>query len=229
MMWNFCLQSVFREYGWRFIRRIAAPHPWRTAKAFLQAGAIDISDDMVRLSGGFSPGSRSIVGVGFCLKPMHPPCPSGRPNHDCVFLEHPSPFDLQACRSCTVRELGTLALKAGSAFYIMTSARDILSDVFMPSLRESRFTSAVFLLCAYSLRPFAVGMLASGIQGCLFQFRHGDCRDYGQWLLADRGIKNEQTVIHESSRAAIRGILAGAQRQPAPVQFKRRGNIYFAA
>ena len=229
MMWSFCLHSVFREYGWQFFRRIAAPHPVKTVKAFLLAGKIDISAGMTRLSGPCSPGMRSIVGVGFCLKPMDPPCPSGRANHDCLCIEQPPISEPPACRNCAIREFGMLALKTGSAFYIMTSARDILLDVFAPSLREGRFTSALFVLCRYSLRPFAVGMLASGIRGCIFQFKQGDCRDYRTWLLADRGIKNEQTEILDSTRAMIREIFASAPKESMPaVRFDKRGNVFFA-
>jgi hypothetical protein len=229
MMWSFCLHSIFREYGWQFFRRIAAPHPVRTAKAFLRAATIDVSDSMIRLSGPFSPGARSIVGVGFCLKPMDPPCPSGRANHDCLCFEQPPLSGSPACRNCAIREFGTLTLKTGSAFYIMTSARDILLDVFAPSLREGRFTSALFVLCRYSLQPFAVGMLASGIRGCMFQFKEGDCRDYRTWLLADRGIKNEETQILDSTRAMIRGILTSASKEAMPTaRFRKRGDIFFA-
>jgi hypothetical protein len=229
MMWNFCFRSIFREYGWQFFRRIAAPHPVRTAKAFLRVGTIDVSADMIRISGPCLPGARSIVGVGFCLKPMDPPCPSGRPNHDCLCFEQPQLPDSSACRNCAIREFGKLTLKTGSAFYIMTSARDILLDAFVPSLREGRFTSALCVLCRYSLRPFAVGMLASGIRGWMFQFKEGDCRGYKTWLLADRGIKNEQTEILDSTKATIREILTRASKETmAAVQFRKRGNIFFA-
>jgi hypothetical protein len=228
MMWNFCLHSIFREYGWQFFRRIAAPHPVRTAKAFLHAGAIDVSANMIRLSGSCLPGVRSIVGVGFCLKPVNPPCPSGRSNHDCIYLEHMPLFNSPICRDCAIREIGTLTLKTGSAFYIMTSARDILSDVFAPSLREGRFTSGLFVLCRYSVRPFAVGMMASDIRGCMFQFHRGDCLDYKTWLLADRGIKKEQTEILYSTQAAISEILGNASKEPtSAVRFRKRGNIFF--
>jgi hypothetical protein len=229
MIWSFCLNSIFREYGWQFFRRIAATHPVRTAKAFLNAAAIDVSGNRIRLSGACVPGARAIVGVGFCLKPMDPPCPAGRANHDCVYLERLTLSDSATCRNCAIRELGTLTLKTGSAFYIMTSARDILLDVFAPSLREGRFTSGLFVLCRYSIQPFAVGMLASGIRGCMFPFKQGDCRDYRTWRLADRGIKNERTEILDSTRAAISEILINASKEPMPaVQYKKRGNIFFA-
>lgn len=49
------------------------------------------------------------------------------------------------------------------------------------------------------------------------------------WLLADRGIKNEQTKILDSTHATIREILTSASKEPMPaVQFKKQGNIFFA-
>ena len=39
-------------------------------------------------------------------------------------------------RGCAVGVLGRLALKAGSALYIMTSAQDILFDLFVPALEK---------------------------------------------------------------------------------------------
>jgi len=228
-MLNFCLHSVFREYGLKFLRRIAAPHPVRTAKAFLQAGKIDVSGNMICLPGPCLSDEHWIVGVGFCLKPMDPLCPAGRANHDCHLFEHPALSDSPTCRNCLIRELGMLTLKTGSAFYVMTSARDVLLDVFEPSLREGLFTSGLFVLCRYSVQPFAVGMLASRIQGYIFQFNRGDCRDYKTWLLADRGIKNEQTEIIDSTRATIGEILKNASKRSIPaVRFKKRGNIFFA-
>lgn len=230
MILNFCLHSIFREYGWQFLRRIGGPHPVRTARALLHAGRIDVSDRPIRLQGTCPPDQRSIVAVGFCMKPVAVPCPSGRTSHDCAYLEHLPPSAPPPCRHCAIRELGELTLKTGSAFYIMTSAREILTDVFAPPLRKPRFTSGLFLLCRYSVQPFAAGMLASGIRGWIFQFQQGGCRDYRSWLMADRGIKTEQTAIHDSTQTAIRQILKKASKKPLPAaRYKKRGNVFFPA
>lgn len=236
-MWAFCLHSLLREYGWQFFRRIACPHPVRTVRAVRSARALDVSGGMTVLPGGRSPeglcdGAQSIVGLGFCLKPMDPPCPAGRPNHDCVYLEQfpaAGASDMPpACRQCAIREFGTLALGASAACYIMTSAKDILFDVFAPALEEGQFSAGLFVLCRYSLKPFAVGLLAAGVRGWLVPFEAGDCRDYRTWLQADRGIKREQTAISEENRHAIRGLLRDAAREPAGVaRFQRRGNVLY--
>ncbi len=235
-MWAFSFHSVFKEYGWQFLRRVALRHPVKTGKAVLDSGALDFSGNMTTIhSSAANPrleGARSIVGVGFCLKPLSPPCISGRANHDCHCLEHSLRFDRsdlsECCRQCAIREIGTMAMKTGAAFYIMTSARDILFDVFIPALKERRFTSGLFVLCNYSLRPFAVGLLASGIQGWLFSFERGDCGDYRTWIQADRGMKDERTEISKTSWKKIKDLLAQAEENSTlNVQIERRGNILY--
>lgn len=236
-MWMFCLQSFLREYGWQFFARVALPHPLRTARAVARSASLDLSPTAESVTVGppdaaFG-GTGSIVGAGFCLKPIDPSCPSGRPNHDCQFLEShgdvPAPDMPAACRQCAIREIGLMALDAGAALYIMTSARDILLDVFAPALEERRFSNGLFTLCRYSLQPFAVGLFASGINGRLFTFQTGDCRDYRTWLKADVGIKDDQTQIRNSGRRALDAVLrrATAGRTRA-VRFEKRGNVLYA-
>lgn len=237
-MWEFCLHSLVREYGWQFFWRVALPHPVRTARAVRGSRALDLAGGMVARSAEGPErrfgGARSIVGLGFCLKPMEPPCPAGRFNHDCAYLEN-LPHAVAsaippACRRCAIREIGILALNAGAAVYVMTSAKEILLDVFAPALDAGRFSSGLFVLCRYSLRPFAVGLLAAGVRGRMFPFETGDCRDYPTWLRADRGIKGEQTSIGEPNRRAIEEILRAAAREPAPaVRFEKRGNVLHPA
>ncbi len=235
-MWAFCLHSLCREYGWQFFWRVAMPHPLRTAKAMLGSGSLDYSGCMTALSPeglghGFG-GARSIVGLGFCLKPMNPPCPAGRANHDCLYLENLLDSEAlnipAACQCCAIREIGRLTLRTGAALYIMTSARDILLDVFTPAINEGKFSSGLFALCRYSLRPFAVGLLASGIRGWLFTFEKGDCRDYETWLQADRGIKEEQTGIADPNRKTIMKLLGEAAKEPHDAtHFEKTGNLLY--
>jgi hypothetical protein len=121
-----------------------------------------------------------------------------------------------------------MTLRTGGAFYIMTSARDILLDVFAPALDDGAFTSGLFVLCRYSLRPFAVGLLASGMQGWMFPFARGDCQDYQTWLQADRGVKEERTEIDKPTQERIRELLRGAAQKPSTAtQFERRGNVLY--
>lgn len=209
----------------------------KTARAVIRSGVLDLSGDMTKTSDENSirhpEGNHTIIGVGFCLKPINPPCLSGRSNHDCHYLEHllhSEASDISVCcRQCAIREIGIMTLKTGAAFYIMTSAKDILFDVFKPALDEGRFSSGLFMLCRYSMRPFAVGLLASGIRGWLFPFEKGDCQDYKTWLQADHGIKEEQTEINEQNRRTIKKLLENTMKEISPdTQFERQGNVFYS-
>jgi len=233
-MWYFCLRSVVREYGWRFIARVGAKRPWSTLRAFREAAMLDAAEGSVLVGAArvasYAGSERPVVGAGFCLKPLDPPCPSGRANHDCLFLEQPvgcEPVEVPlACRACTIHLLGTRSLGAGAAFYVMTSARDILDDIFVPAMRRGAFASGLFVICRYSFRPFAFGLLASGMSGRLLPLERGDCRDYGTWLLADRGIKDEQTTIGAGGMAEVAGSLPRAAF-PDAIRVERRGNVFY--
>jgi hypothetical protein len=235
-MLAFCSHSLFKEYGWQFIRQIALPHPMKTARAVIRSCFLDLAGNMAIISEENSirrfVDELMIVGVGFCQKPMDPPCLSGRPNHSCHYFEHLHHSDASdipiCCRQCAIREIGIMTRKRGAAFYIMTSAKDILCDVFKPALDEGRFSSGIFMLCRYSMKPFAVAMLAAGIKGYLFPFKRGDCRDYKTWLQADRGTKEEQTEMGEQNQRIIRTLLEGTEKNTSlENQFERQGNIFF--
>ena len=233
-MLTFCLHSLFRRYGWNFFHKVALPHPLRTLKALIASSRLDYSTTPILTSRNMPPQllreTDSVTGVGFCLKPIAPPCPSGHANHNCLYLERlmymeggevPVP-----CVDCVIREIGIMAFKAGSAFYIMTSARDILMDIYIPSLNQKRFTSGLFVLCRYSLRPFAVGLLSSGIHGLLLPYEHGDCTDYATWLKADRGTKNDRTAISEENRKHASNFLS-CSTMPSPTHYMKQGNIFY--
>lgn len=227
----FCGRSLSREYGWRFFRRIVLPHPVKATRAVRTAMALDVSGGPVEVPGPASSfgGARSLVGVGFCLKPLDPPCPSGRFNHDCAFLENfrsGETADVPApCRICAIREFGLLALRTGAAYYVMTSARDILLDVFAPALDRGTFAAGAFALCRYSLRPFAVGLLAAGVRGWMWSFATGDCRDYPTWLRADNGDKPDRTEIAPADHRTFREFLRAAAQAAPPARFEKRGNV----
>lgn len=206
-MTSFSFHSLFRAYGWRFLWTVALPHPRRLLKALVVMRKLVVAADCVDVPGKEETpadlhGAQSLIGVGFCLKPIE--CPSGRFNHDCICLESAEATVIQApCTGCDVRQYGERAMQAGSTFYIMTSARDILEDVILPALRERRFVAGRFLICRYSFKPFALGMLVSGIRGRLVAFESGDCRDYRTWVRADVGIKNERTSLSQSAEVLM--------------------------
>ena len=199
--WAFCLRSLFREYGLLFTFHIIARHPIRTL-----IGINRYRKNYASMEGQNYKkqplGKKSIVGVGFCLKPLDPPCLSGRSNHQCHFLKknlHQTQNSApKCCKNCTIKSVGLRALSAGNHFYIMTSAKDILLDMLKPALQSSKFNNGLFLLCRYSFEPFKIALSIAGISGRLFPFNQGDCTDYKTWLLADIGIKEEQTQVAEN-------------------------------
>ncbi|MGQ9626860.1 MAG: hypothetical protein ACUVV0_08150 [Anaerolineae bacterium] len=177
-------------------------------------------------------GGKLLVGMGFCQKPLSE-CPSGRFNHDCLYFSFkPSWRDIPSpCQGCAIRLFGELALGAGGTLYIMTSALDIAKDVLIPA-SDGEFTQAIFCVCPYSMEPIALSALMCGLEGVAIGYAEGACTDYGQWLRADRGIKEERTFLSEESYALLENILTAVAlaRQetgfPSPSRFKREGNIY---
>jgi len=196
---TFCLHSLLREYGWLFFRRIGLRHPLRTARAMRAAGALDDSGDAL-----------DVPAAG-------PARPFGGPG---ALVGAP-------CRACAIREFGRLALRAGAAFYVMTSAKDILLDVFAPAVNAGVFRAGLFALCRYSFKPFAPGLLAGGVQAQLWPFETGDCRDYPTWLRADRGDKPDRTEIAPANRQTLRDVLRAAAQAAPPARFQKRGHVLF--
>ncbi len=228
--WDFLSRSLFCEYGRGFITKIILPHPIKTIKnvrRFLKQ-----QQNNVVVSNTQPNNSLSIVGAGFCLKPMSPACLSGRANHDCFYFDHklylkdkPIP---PACETCKIREIGLWSLSSGHCFYIMTSANDILHDMLLPGINEKTFSEGIFVLCRYSFEPFKIALHISGINGVLFPYEKNDCRDYTTWRAADIGFKNEQTVIGEASLQEIENLLKNKE-EPNSLQreFIKRKNIYY--
>ncbi len=239
-MWRFCLNSLFRTYGRGFLRHLGGPHPIRVAAGLKAGSDLNLSGDPPfiipsdrRPDEPPALGPQTVIGLGFCLKPLDPPCPSGRPNHDCRLLEQGIDLALlpsdSPCRDCLIGTIGIRALRRGCAVYVMTSAADILNDVFRPALEEKRFTSGIFALCPYSIRPFSVPLTAVGLHAWLFPYDRGDCADYPTWLLADQGIKREQTALRLPDLATINGLLESVQSTAEPVRTLNEGNLYVPA
>jgi len=255
-IWEFGFRSLFRPYGHLVLAQIALRYPrhtWRGLLAYRRFTArqpfeqpiipVGVDSEADFLRGAARAGPALLVAIGFCQKPMHTPetpqpCPSGRPNHDCLYLEG---LDLgealesewhSACRVCFIRLVGTRALQAGASVYIMTSAWDIAHDVFLPTLARRRFRQALMTICPYSVRPIALPLLICGIDTLLMPYERGVCADFTQWSLADRGIKRERTFLPAaSSRFMLRMLKAiaaarTAAKRPVHRRFRREGHVY---
>jgi hypothetical protein len=224
-IWEFSFRSLTRLYGRIFLRDIVLQHPLRTLEGVLayqrfsrqgwSPGEVthlytgtqaDLQTEIAEADGGF------LVALGFCQKPLGPPgsgCPAGRFTHQCYVLVGNDVLEAQVerlplpCRECDVRLIGTAALRAGAAVYIMTSAADIARQLFIPTLERDRFRYGLFLQCPYSIPAMALPLLICGIRSVLVGYAEGDCRDYPQFLLADEGTKDERTCLNPLAQAYV--------------------------
>lgn len=217
----FCFRSLYREYGSAFLVRVILAHPVATV-----LGIARYARGRTSTPAHWPGGEGSLIGIGFCLKPLTPACPAGRANHRCQVFEVGFGEDPAPCRDCPIRAIGQQALASGSAVYVMTSAHDLLLDVLLPALRRRRFRSAVLTLCRYSFEPMSLALAICGIQARLVPFLHGDCRDYSAWRRADIGDKPEQTLLDETSLVDLTRTLSGAAQDTPARRFQRVGNIY---
>jgi len=78
-------------------------------------------------------------------------------------------------------------------------------------------------------------LLICGIESFVVPFEKGYCADYGQWSLADRGIKNERTSLRPQDRIRIFSFLDSVAElrskmgKPPSHRFQMEGNIYVPA
>lgn len=241
-VWEFALNSLSREYGRRFLRKVVLRHPWRTLKGlfeyrrFLKEGRREGGMTYLLWEGeedflqDITSGEGVLVGLGFCQKPFE--CPSKRPNHSCLYLsmldldqgeEWPHPI----CRECKVAIMGKKALAAGANMHIMTSALDIAHDLMIPAIEEGRVKRVILCLCPFSVQAITLPLLICGIKGYLIEYSSGNCRNYQQWLLADRGIKKEMTTLRPEAYEKILSLLDLWDLSGPPCRrFQREGNIY---
>jgi hypothetical protein len=255
-VWDFSFRSLPHRYGSAFLKEVVFRHPLRTLSGLLAYRRLvhsnrkegDITplfsvseeDFQRRIAGG---GGSFLVAAGFCQKPMREAghgdeCPAGRFNHRCLYLAQ---LDLSqpegrpipsVCLNCEIRAIGTRALRAGADMHIMTSALDIAHDIFVPTLERGRFKTAILCVCPYSVQPMVLPLLICGIEGLVVRFDSGYCADYSQWSLADRGVKDDRTLLSPQAHSKILDFLDGIAGlrgelgKPSYHRFQLEGNIY---
>jgi len=248
-IWGFSFHSLSRPYGRFFLREIVLRHPWRTLKglwtyrrAMRGVGPLTRlfnDDDVSFVRRAACQENGLLVALGFCQKPLDNGstlrgCPVGRFNHECAILGRSDPFVRKErlplpCRTCDVRALGLRALRAGAAFYIMTSAADIGRDVLLPIIDHGRFRQGIFLLCPYSVPAFILPLCIGRMEALFAAYESGDCRDYGQFIRADEGHKAERTCLSAGARERVISLLGevtAARITPPPRRFRREGTLF---
>lgn len=243
-IWNFSYRSFFKEYAGLFFFKVLLAHPKRTilglrryrhfirqqeAIPALYEQYVSIPDENSFLSRIKKQRVRPLLGLGFCLKPKNSfeaSCPSGRANHDCLYLERRKTE--QVCSSCAIHTIAKKCLETGCRVYIMTSAQDIARDFLLPQVKSGKFPSAILLLCPYSIQAIILPLLISEVDMFLMAYKSGSCRDYQQWRDADKGKKEEMTEISKESWERLLDLLRkSADVGPRFQYFRREGNIFF--
>ncbi len=99
-----------------------------------------------------------------------------------------------------------------------------------PQIDRARFPSAVLLLCPYSIQAIIPPLLICGVHALLVPYVRGSCAHYGQWLKADKGIKDERTELSPEAGQKVNDVLNGLGHcQPRRRHFQRQGNVFFPA
>ncbi len=242
-VWEFSVRSLPRPYGRLFLRAVMLRHPLRTLAGWgayrrrvRPARRADVAPVGVASEAAFGAELAAgdwLVGMGFCQKPLAPPCPAGRFNHRCWLLTRLGGADPPpACRACHVREVAVRALPAGATVHIMTSAVDIARDVLLPGLRGRGPRRVVLSVCPYSVAPMSLALTICGLRGLVLAYGRGDCRDYAAWVRADEGVKLEQTFLPPATHRRLLALLEGVAAARGPVaarRFVEVGNLYVPA
>jgi len=235
--WDFCMRSMFQPYGRLFLQSVILRHPFRTVsgvwsyrrrlRSLKQTDIYPIgikSESEVR---DLLAENNLLVGIGFCQKPLDPPCPAGRFNHQCVLLEQPGMQTFpEACTQCAIRDTIIRSIQAGASIYIMTSAIDIARDLLLPNF-HSPYSCYLITVCPYSIPPLTLAMTICGLKGLVFAFNRGDCLDYTAWLNADKGTKAEQTFLSSPAQGRLISLLdTDAPADMSRYHIEKRGNLY---
>lgn len=212
-IWNFGLRSLNRDYSWFFLFKIIFKYPLNSLKGFFaykkfcksidqispQQIYSDISiDELIKRTKNDR--SSLLVAMGYCQRPLKTDnqplnCPSKRFSHECYFVENYGRFAQTpaACSICEIKPIAESAIQAGASFHIMTSALDIAKYIFLPALERQRFRYVIMFICPYSILPIALPLFSCGIKFIIIPYATGDCRNYGEFVRADVGIKPTRT------------------------------------
>ncbi|MCS7286406.1 MAG: hypothetical protein NZ653_04650 [Anaerolineae bacterium] len=203
-VWEFSFRSLSRPYGLWFLKHVVLRHPLATLRGLLKYRKLvkrNLLDRAVNFLGSDSPEDffrdqkNLIIAPGYCQKPFN--CPAGRFSPSCLLPQ--SCFEF-----CSIKNLISAGLKLGAKVYVMTSALRIGQDLLLPALEGKGPSRILAFVCPYSLHPFALACLICGLRGFILTFAEGACSDYEAWLMADKGVKPEQTAVSREGEEFLR-------------------------
>jgi hypothetical protein len=212
-IWDFAFRSLSREYSWLFLFKIILKYPLKSLKGLLVYRKFCNTIDQIspsKICSNIScqefitkiktDRSSLLVAMGYCQRPLKTDaqplvCPSERFSHSCYFIEthHRVNHIPSACSICEIKPIAEAAIKAGASFQIMTSARDITRDIFIPALDDKKIRHAILFICPYSILLIILPLFICGIKFMIIPYATGDCRDYADFVRADMGIKPKRT------------------------------------
>ncbi len=190
--WEFGLRSLSRKVGWKILTKIFFLHPIRSIKALslYKEGNICILD-YIEESNLLN---TDIIIGGYCQKPTMTQCPAGHFTHFCYYAETLKME--KSCKKCSLLPLVNMAIKHNKAIYIMTTAEDLIDDIFYPGIIGCLpFKRYLTFICAYTAHLFYFASIVANINGSFFYYIKGACKNYKEFLIAEKGIKKKQTSI----------------------------------
>jgi hypothetical protein len=226
-IWDFGLRSLNREYSWFFLFKIIFKYPLKSLKGFLAYKRFCKSIDQISSQQIYSNISIEelthhakndrpslLVAMGYCQRPLKTDdqslsCPSERFSRDCFFVEnyHQTTQFPSACSICEIKPIAESAIQSGASFHIMTSAKDIAWDIFIPALEKQRFRYAIMFICPYSILPITLPLFICSIKFMIIPYTTGNCRNYGEFVRADVGIKPKRTFPSKKNFELVLNIL----------------------
>jgi len=251
-IWDFGLRSLSREYSWFFLFKIIFQYPLKSLRGFRAYRKFCKTINQISPQQIYSNISTNelinevqndrsslLVAMGYCQRPLRTEdqplnCPSDRFSHDCYFVENyqrisqiPPP-----CTICEIKQIAELTLKAGVSFHIMTSAMDIARDIFIPVLEEQRFRYTIMFICPYSILPITIPLFICATKFIIIPYTIGDCRNYGDFVRADVGIKPKRTFPfnqnHELVLDLLKRIVQNNNQATDKFSTIRKRNVYFS-
>ena len=217
--WEFGIRSMGCRLGMEVVARLLFCHPVKSSKGFFRYRHY-LAKNKEWLTPHIETNSypHLVVMGAYCQKPREGnTCPAGRFNHRCHFIQTLTVYP--ACRHCDLRKMAELAMLLGCHFYIMTSALNLLRDVFLPAIREKAFSHFLVMICPYAKELFLFPAFVSEMKGWTLIIAKGSCPNYKEFLLADKGHKSRQTHL---SSIAHRSFLNIYQRIKANSKGYRR-------